>query len=57
MFEPEKSFFGAFNTFLNQWCVKNDKNIFKLAFRFHAFPEIPEMLETDAHKKLNSQAT
>ena len=57
MFEPEKSFFGAFNTFLNQWCVKNDKNIFKLAFRFHAFPEIPEMLETDAHKKLNFQAT
>ena len=38
-------------TFANQWCVKKDKSVVKLAFRFHAFPEIPEMLETHAHKK------
>ena len=24
---------------------------FKLAFRFHVYPEIPEMLETHTHKK------
>ena len=40
---------------MNQWCVKKDKNAFKLAFRFHAFPENPEMLETLAHKKFNFQ--
>ena len=27
----------------------------KLAIRFHAFPEIPEMLKIHAHKKLNFQ--
>lgn len=27
--------------------------MFKLAFRFHAFPEIPELLETHARKKFN----
>ena len=40
---------------MNQWCIKKDKNVFKLAFIFHAFPEIPEMLETYAHKKHNFQ--
>ena len=40
---------------MNQWCVKKDKNVFKLAFKFHAFPEIPKMLETRAHKKLSFQ--
>ena len=35
--------------------AKKDKNAFNLAFRFLAFPEIPEILETHAHKKLNFQ--
>ena len=35
--------------------LKKDKNVLKLGFRFHAFPEIPEMLETCAHKKYNFQ--
>ena len=53
IFEPERSFSSVFNTFVNQWCVKKDKNVFKFAFRFHAFPEISEMLETEAHKKFH----
>ena len=28
---------------------------FKLAFRFLAFPEIPEILKTHSHKKFNLQ--
>ena len=32
IFEPQKSFFGVFNTLLNQWCVKNDKNVFNFAY-------------------------
>ena len=35
--------------------AKKDKNAFNLVFRFLAFPEIPEILETHAHKKLNLQ--
>ena len=35
-------------------CKKN-KTVFKLAFRFHAFPKIPEMLETHTHKTLDFQ--
>ena len=31
------------------------KKVIKLAFRFHAFAKIPELLETHAHKKLNFQ--
>ena len=31
---------SPFDTFGNQWCVKN-YNVFKLAYRLHAFPEIP----------------
>ena len=34
---------------------KRIKNVLELAFRFHSFPKIPEMLETHAHKKLNFQ--
>ena len=49
IFETEKSFSGVFNTFVNHWCVKKDKNVLKLAFRFHAFLKIPEMLDTHAH--------
>ena len=37
-FKPRKNFL---NTFVNQWCVKKDKNIIKPAFTFHAFPKIP----------------
>ena len=47
--------FSVLNAFINQWCVKKDKNVFQFAFRFHAFPKIPEMLETDSYKKLNFQ--
>ena len=32
---------------MNQWRVKRDKNVFKLAYRFNAFPKMHEMLETD----------
>ena len=55
IFEPERRFSGVFNTFVNQWCVKNDKNAFKPVFRFHAFPEILKMLETHEHEKFNFQ--
>ena len=34
---------------------KKNKNVFKLAFSFHAFPKISEMVEADAHKKFNFQ--
>ena len=39
IFEPGRSFSGVFYTFLNQWCVKNDENVFKLAFRLLIFPK------------------
>ena len=52
IFEPEKRFSRFFNTFVSQWCVKN---VFKLAFRFHVCPEIPEMLGSHAFKKFNFQ--
>ena len=51
IFEPERRFSGAFNSFANQWYVKKDKNAFKLAFRFHAFPAVPILWENQAHKK------
>ena len=35
---------------MNQSCVKKDKNVFKHPFRFHAFPEITEILETGTQK-------
>ena len=40
--EPE-SFFGVFNTFVNQWCVKKVKHVFKLGVRVHAFSRIPDV--------------
>ena len=40
---------------MNQWCEKKDKNVCMLAFRFHAFPDIPEIFETHALKKFNFQ--
>ena len=49
IFESERSFSGVFNTFV-KWCVKNDKNVFNLAY-IPTFSEIPEMLETHAQKK------
>ena len=49
------SLISVFNNFVNRWCVKKDKNVFKLAFRFHAFVKIPENLETHSFKKLNFQ--
>ena len=55
IFAPGKSFSGVFNTFVNQWCVKKDQSVFKFAFIFHAFPEIPEVLENHAHEIFNFQ--
>ena len=56
IFQSERSFSAVFNTFVNQWCVKKDKNVFKLIFRFyHGFPKIPEVLETYAYKKFKFQ--
>ena len=36
---------------MNQWCIKIDKNVFKLAFRFRILPEISKVLETHVHTK------
>ena len=55
IFKPERCFSGVYYTFVNQWCIKKDKSVFKFAFRFHAFLEIPEALETHVHKLLNFQ--
>ena len=54
IFEPERSFSGIFNTFVNQWYVKKDKNEFMLAFRFHAFPAILEIWETQTHNQCST---
>ena len=35
--KPERRFSGTFNTFGNHWCVKQDKNVFKLAIRYLMF--------------------
>ena len=51
IFEPERSFFGVFNTFGNQWRVKNDANILKSAFSLLIFPK-SGILETHALKKI-----
>ena len=40
LFKIERGISGVFNTFVNQSCVKKDKNVFQLAFRSHALPEI-----------------
>ena len=47
IFEPEISFSGVFNIFVNQWYAKK---VFNVPFRFHNFFEISEMLETHEHK-------
>ena len=39
IFESERGFSGVFNSFMNQWCLKNDKNVFKLVSRFLLFPK------------------
>ena len=49
IFEPERSFPGVFNAFVNQWYVKKVKNVIKV------FRRISEMLETYTHKKFNFQ--
>ena len=51
IFEPERRSSGVSNTFVNQWCVKNDANVFKLVLRLHYVPKISEILETDALEK------
>ena len=32
-----------FDTFVNQWCIKNGKNVFNLAFRLLLFPKFPKL--------------
>ena len=44
-----KMFSGVYNTFENRWCVKKMK-IYS-SVQSDAFLEIPEILETDVHKK------
>ena len=39
IFEPDRSFSGVFNTFVNHWSVKSDKNLFNLALRLLFFPK------------------
>ena len=51
IFEPERRSSGVSNTFVNQWCVKNDTNVFKLVLRLHYVPKISEILETDVLEK------
>ena len=56
IFKPEISFFDVFIIFWISGVSESVfTNVFKYAFRFHAFLEIPEMLETYAHKKFNFQ--
>ena len=40
IFESEKSVLGNCDTFVNQWYVKNNKNVFKLAFKLLLFPNL-----------------
>ena len=55
IFKPGRRFSDVFDTFVNKVCTKKDGNVFKFAFRFLAFPEIPEILETHINKKFNLQ--
>ena len=41
--------------FFESVMCKKYKNVFRVAFRFHALPENHEMLETHTHKKFNFQ--
>ena len=41
----------VFNTFVNQWCAKNDENVLKLAFSWFYWYS----LKTQAYKKSNVQ--
>ena len=53
IFKPERRFSHVFKTFVNYGCAKIDIRV--LVFKFLAFLEIPEILETHAHKKVNLQ--
>ena len=53
IFEP-RSFSGVFNTFVNQWCVKNIKMPSNLHLGSMLLPGIPEMLETHAYEKFST---
>ena len=46
IFEPEGSFSGVCNSFVNLWYVKNDKNVFQFAFRLLAFPKLLKCWKT-----------
>ena len=51
IFESERRSSGVLNTFVNQWCVKSDTNVFKLVLRLHYVSKISEILENDALEK------
>ena len=44
--EPEGSFSGVYNSFVNLWYVKNDKNVFLFAFMLLAFPKLLKCWKT-----------
>ena len=51
----ESGFTNASETYVNEYCIKKDKNWFKFLFKFHDFPEIPKMLQTHALEKFTFQ--
>ena len=55
IFELERNFSDVFDTFVNEYCIKKDKNEFKFLFRFHNFPKISKMFETHVLEKFTFQ--
>ena len=53
IFEPKRSFSGVFNSFVNQWCIKINKNVFNLAFRLLLFPKFLKCWKFTHIKKNN----
>ena len=53
IFEPEGSFSGVYNTFVNLRCEPNDKNVLKLVFRLHTFPKLLKCWRHMHPKNLN----
>ena len=49
----ERSFFGVFNTFVNQWCEKLNKNVLNLALRLLLLPEFLKYWILPHIKKFN----
>ena len=51
--ESERSFFGVFNTFVNQRCEKLDQNVLNLALRLLLLPEFLKYWILPHIKKFN----